>query len=242
MTLPPPKKSHSREVEHLLRRRSFIRRATAGTLLTGLCGGLYALDDLLTNEAMAETRSDGRRRVPPGQRVLRALKPMGGTPGSPNPSDFSLTIHGEVERPLTLDFAGLLRSDNVELAVDVHCVTGWTVLDARFKGVRVRDLAERVGVKEGVRHVIFEGAHGYSANVRLDEATAPNVLIAHRLNGRSLARPHGAPARVVIPDLYFWKGPKWIQSIRFVRRDEPGFWETRGYNNHADPWLEERYA
>ncbi len=241
MTVPPPK-NHSREVEHLLRRRSFIRRATAGTLLTGLCGGLYALDDLLTNEAMAETRSDGRPRVPPGQRVLRALKPMGGTPGSPNPSDFSLTIHGEVERPLTLDFAGLLRSDNVELAVDVHCVTGWTVLDARFKGVRVRDLAERVGVKEGVRHVIFEGAHGYSANVRLDEALAPDVLVAHRLNGRSLARPHGAPARAVIPNLYFWKGPKWLKSIRFVRRDEPGYWETRGYNNHADPWLEERYA
>ncbi|MCA9662015.1 MAG: molybdopterin-dependent oxidoreductase, partial [Myxococcales bacterium] len=160
----------------------------------------------------------------------------------PNPSDFSLTIHGEVERPLTLDFAGLLRSDNVELTVDVHCVTGWSVLGARFKGVRVRDLAERVGVKSTARHVIFEGAHGYTANVRLDEALAPDVLVAHRLDGRALARPHGAPVRAVVPSLYFWKSPKWLTGIRFVRRDEPGYWETRGYNNHADPWLEERYA
>ncbi|MEZ4382505.1 MAG: molybdopterin-dependent oxidoreductase [Nannocystaceae bacterium] len=230
------------EIERLLRRRDFIRKATTGTVLAGLAGGLYVLDDVLTGEAKAESRADGRPRVPPGQRVLRQLKPMGGTPGSPNPSDFSLTIHGEVERPLTLDFAGLLRSDNVELAVDVHCVTGWSVLGARFKGVRVRDLAERVGVKDSARHVIFEGAHGYTANVRLDEALAPDVLVAHRLDGRALARPHGAPVRAVVPSLYFWKSPKWLTGIKFVRRDEPGYWETRGYNNHADPWLEERYA
>ena len=239
MTTP---KQPPREVDRLLQRRAFIRTATTGTVVAGLCGGLYVLDDLLTNEAKAENRSDGRPRVPPGQRVLRALKPMGGTPGSPNPSDFSLTIHGDVERPMTLDFAGLLRSDNVELVVDVHCVTGWTVLGARFKGVRVRDLAERVGLKDGVKHVIFEGAHGYTANVRLGEALAPDVLVAHRLDGRSLARPHGAPVRAVIPSLYFWKSAKWLTGIRFVRRDEPGYWETRGYNNHADPWLEERYA
>jgi DMSO/TMAO reductase YedYZ molybdopterin-dependent catalytic subunit len=240
--MPTAKKPKSPEVERLVRRRDFIRKATTGTVLAGLAGGLYVLDDVLTREAKAEDRADGRPRVPPGQRVIRQLKPMGGTPGSPNPSDFSLTIHGEVERPLTLDFAGLLRSDNVELTVDVHCVTGWSVLGARFKGVRVRDLAERVGVKSTARHVIFEGAHGYTANVRLDEALAPDVLVAHRLDGRALPRPHGAPVRAVVPSLYFWKSPKWLTGIKFVRRDEPGYWETRGYNNHADPWLEERYA
>jgi len=28
----------------------------------------------------------------------------------------------------------------------------------------------------------------------------------------------------------------------FTPIDHPGFWETRGYNNHGDPWLEERYS
>jgi DMSO/TMAO reductase YedYZ molybdopterin-dependent catalytic subunit len=48
--------------------------------------------------------------------------------------------------------------------------------------------------------------------------------------------------RAVVPQLYFWKSAKWLTGIRFVAHDEPGYWETRGYNNHADPWREERYA
>jgi DMSO/TMAO reductase YedYZ molybdopterin-dependent catalytic subunit len=48
--------------------------------------------------------------------------------------------------------------------------------------------------------------------------------------------------RALVPDLYFWKSAKWLTGIRFVARDEPGYWEVRGYHNHADPWREERYA
>lgn len=230
------------DLDRLLARRRFIQTATTGTVLVGLAGGLYVLDDLLTGEARAESRADGRPRVPPGQRVLRALRPMGGIPGSPSLSEFRLKVHGEVERPFELDFAGLLAMPQVEHASDVHCVTGWSVLGALWKGVRVRDLAEKAGLKEGVRHVVFEGAHGYTANVRVGEALAPDVLVAHRLEGQPLARPHGAPVRAVVPSLYFWKSAKWLTGIKFVRRDEPGYWETRGYHNHADPWLEERYG
>ena len=78
--------------------------------------------------------------------------------------------------------------------------------------------------------------------VPIANALAPDSLIAHRYDGSALARRHGAPARAVIPQLYFWKSAKWITGIRFVRRDEPGFWETRGYHNHADPWKEERHS
>jgi len=52
----------------------------------------------------------------------------------------------------------------------------------------------------------------------------------------------GAPVRAVVPEFYFWKSAKWLTGIRFSNHDEPGYWETRGYNNHADPWREERYA
>jgi DMSO/TMAO reductase YedYZ molybdopterin-dependent catalytic subunit len=130
----------------------------------------------------------------------------------------------------------------VDLTLDVHCVTGWSVLGARFRGIRVRDLAERAGVHPTARHVIFEAAHGYTSNVPLREALAPDVLIAHELDGRPLPRTHGGPARAVVPSLYFWKSAKWIDGIRFVRRDAPGYWEVRGYHNHADPWREERYG
>jgi DMSO/TMAO reductase YedYZ molybdopterin-dependent catalytic subunit len=62
------------------------------------------------------------------------------------------------------------------------------------------------------------------------------------MNGKPFGRSHGAPVRSLVPDLYFWKSAKWLTGIRFAKRDEPGYWETRGYHNHADPWLEERYG
>ena len=233
----------SPEVQASLTRRSFIARAASGTVITAMGGSLlYTLSDRLTREAQAMTTVDGRPRLPPGQRALEALRPMGGTPGSAAVSDFRLQIHGEVEKPLTLDWAGLLAQPQAELELDVHCVTGWSLLGASWKGVRLQDLAKAVGVKPGVRHVIFEAAAGYTANVRLSEALAPDVLIAHRHDGKPLARPHGAPVRAVMPSLYFWKSAKYLTGIKFVSRDEPGYWETRGYHNHADPWLEERYS
>ena len=48
--------------------------------------------------------------------------------------------------------------------------------------------------------------------------------------------------RVVVPRLYFWKSAKWVTRIELRAEDQPGFWEVRGYHNHGDPWLEERYG
>ncbi|HEX3774174.1 MAG TPA: molybdopterin-dependent oxidoreductase [Polyangiaceae bacterium] len=224
-----------------LARRQFIQTAGAGTVVLAL-GGTYVLSDELTREAKAQTRDDGRPRLPPGQRVIHALRPMGGEPGDPSPGAYRLRVHGAVEAPFELGFAELLALPQVELALDVHCVTTWSVLGATFKGVRVADLAQRAKPKPSARHVIFEAAHDYTSNVALRDALKPNVLVAHQLDGAPLARAHGAPVRAVVPDFYFWKSAKWLTGIRFSEHDEPGYWETRGYNNHADPWKEERYA
>jgi DMSO/TMAO reductase YedYZ molybdopterin-dependent catalytic subunit len=78
--------------------------------------------------------------------------------------------------------------------------------------------------------------------VPLKEAFAANSLVTYRLDGKPFQRQHGAPVRGLVPDLYFWKSAKWITGLRFVKDDKPGFWEVRGYHNHADPWREERYG
>jgi DMSO/TMAO reductase YedYZ molybdopterin-dependent catalytic subunit len=225
-----------------LARRRFLVHAASGTVISALGGGLYVLSDRLTREARAQTRDDGRPRLPPGQQVIEALKPMGGQAGSPNRKDFRLKVHGEVEQPLELDFRDLLELDVVTLHADVHCVTGWSVLGAKWTGVRIKELASLAGVKHTARHIVFEAAHGYTANVRLTEGLADDCLVTWELDDHPLRRPNGAPVRGLVPDLYFWKSAKWLTGIRFVARDEPGYWEVRGYNNHADPWKEERYA
>ena len=215
----------------------------ATTVICALGGATYVLaEEEAERRARALMRPDGRPRLPPNQYLLAKIRAMGGTEGDPSPSAWRLQVHGEVESPFTIDMAELLKMTQVDQTCDVHCVTKWTVLDSHWTGVKVADLAARAKPKPSAHHVIFEATAGYTANVPIREALAPNVLVAHKYEGTPLARAHGAPARVIVPDLYFWKSAKWITGIRFVSGDRPGYWETRGYHNHADPWKEERYG
>lgn len=230
-------------LEPSMGRRIFLRSVTAGTVVVALGGGGYCLaSEEEEKKARATARTDGRPKLPPGQYLLKKIRAMGGTEGDPSPGAWKLSVSGEVDAPFTLDFADLLKMTQVEQVCDVHCVTKWTVLDAKWTGVKLADLAARAKVRPNARHVIFEASAGYTANVPLREALAPNVLIAHKYEGVPLARPHGAPVRALVPDLYFWKSAKWLTGIKFVASDRPGYWETRGYHNHADPWKEERYG
>lgn len=231
------------ELQKAWDRRQFVKSAAAGTALMALGGALVRLAaDDLTREARAEKRTDGKNRLPPGQRAIDKLRPMGGEEGDGDVRTFKLRVHGLVKSPFEVDYAGLLKLPVVEKETDIHCVTGWSLVGGLWKGVQIATLAEKAEVKSEARFVIFEAAHGYTTNVPLKEATADTAMVTYRLNGKPLALEHGAPVRGLVPDLYLWKSAKWITGIRFVKNDEPGYWETRGYNNHADPWKEERYA
>ena len=231
------------ELQKTWDRRSFLKSAAAGTAIVAFGGALFRLAaDDLSRKAAAEDRSDGRKRLPPGQRVIERLRDMGGDEGDGDVKTFRLRVHGAVKQEVTLDYGALLKLPQAEVQADVHCVTGWSVIGSTFKGVLISTLADKVGVKGEARHVILEAANGYTANVLLSEAMGPTSMVTYRMNGRPFPIEHGAPVRGLMPDLYFWKSPKWITGVRFQRDDEPGYWETRGYNNHADPWKEERYA
>jgi len=223
-------------------RRAFLT-AAAGTLVsTGLPGTFAALAEADRQAIAAELRADGRPRLPPGQTAVERIQDMGGTPGPDNRDGWTLNIHGEVRRPLALTFADLLGLRQSRIVCDIHCVTGWTLLDSAWGGVRASEvvaLAEPLGT---AGFAVFEAAHGYTTSVPLRDLQDPNVILAHTLYGQTLSSPHGGPVRGLVPDRYFYKSAKWLEGIRIVARDEPGFWETRGYSNSADPWKEERYS
>ena len=224
----------------MIDRRRFLAGLSAGSAVVALGSmGLVACDRA-TERARKEKRDDGRSRLPPGQYLIERLRPMGGAEGDPSPRNFKLKVHGEVDAPFEIDFAGLLSMPQIEQTCDVHCVTKWSVLGAHWTGVRLAEIAKRAKVRSSATHVIFEAAEGYTANVPIDEALRPNVLLAHRYENEALEMPNGPPVRALVPDLYFWKSAKWLTSVHFSDVDRPGFWETRGYHNHADPWKEER--
>ncbi len=231
-------------LEPSMSRRTFVKRvAIVGTTVLALGGATYTFASSEDEKkARATKRPDGRPRLPPDQYLLERIRPMGGTSGDPSPGGWKVQVSGDIDNPFTLDFAELLKMPQVEQTCDVHCVTKWTVLDSKWTGVRLADIAARAKLQKSVRHVIFESTAGYTSNIRIGEALRPEVILAHKYEGSPLARAHGAPVRAVVPDLYFWKSAKWLTGIRFSNVDRPGYWEVRGYHNHADPWSEERYG
>ena len=90
----------------------------------------------------------------------------------------------------------------------------------------------------------FAMAHsygGYTTNLALEDLTDGKAWVVTEYEGEELPREHGGPARLLVPHLYFWKSAKWVSGLRIMDHNEPGFWEENGYNNHGDPWKEERY-
>jgi len=182
-------------------------------------------------------------RTPPGQ-ILTDKFPVlsyGPTPRF-DPRKWDFRVFGEVDEPLLLSYEQFRALPQSRQVSDFHCVTTWSRLDNAWEGVKVRDLIKLVRLKPSARFVIVHCDGGYTTNLPLDEFDDDDVMLAYRRDGRDLEPDHGFPLRLIVPRLYGWKSAKWVRAIEFSAQDRPGFWEVRGYHNHANPWTEERYS
>src|SRR6266568_4667572 len=108
-----------------------------------------------------------------------------------------------------------------------------------WEGVSVDTLLAQV--EYDASYVLAFSDGGYTTNLPLEEVLDGKAWVVDTYEGQPLAPQHGGPARLLVPHLYFWKSAKWVRGLRLIDQDEPGFWESLGYNNHGDPWKEERY-
>jgi DMSO/TMAO reductase YedYZ molybdopterin-dependent catalytic subunit len=183
----------------------------------------------------------GMPRLPPRQGEEDALLPMDiGQEPDITLDRWQLVVDGAVEAPLTLRWEDLLALPQVEITADFHCVTGWSVLDLAWRGVPLDAVLALARPRASATHVMAHGRDGYSANVPLEEALKDDVLVAHTLSGAPLPRAHGGPARLVTPQLWAWKGAKWLSRLELMEHDRRGYWEIRGYSNTAWPWRDDR--
>jgi DMSO/TMAO reductase YedYZ molybdopterin-dependent catalytic subunit len=181
-------------------------------------------------------------RLPPGQRLVKnwPVLDLGAHPKIPL-DKWRLTIAGLIRTPMQLrwaDFQALPQRDSLS---DIHCVTSWSRYDNHWRGVHLVDLLPLVQPLPEAQYVMLTSYDTYTTNVPLAELAAADVLLATHWEGQELTVEHGGTVRAVVPKLYFWKSAKWLKRIDFLAADQPGFWETRGYHNHGDPWTEERY-
>lgn len=184
-------------------------------------------------------------RLPPGQYETRDFPVLSAGP-TPRTSleawDFTIRGRSEPVARWTWDEFEALPHETV--TTDIHCVTKWSKFDTVWEGVSVDTLlaaAAARGVAEAP-FVLAVSDGGYTTNLPLADVMGGKAWVAVRYDGAPLAPEHGGPARLLVPHLYFWKSAKWVRQIRFMERDEAGFWESLGYHSYGDPWREQRYA
>ena len=150
------------------------------------------------------------------------------------PATYRLRIDGHIAHPLELTYGDLRSMTNHEVTFTFTCVTGWTVPNTHWRGVRLADLIEQVQPRADVHGLEFYSADGvYIDSLSLDEAQQSNVLLAMDLDGKPISADHGAPVRLLVPDMYGYKSVKWLNRISFVSQQVPGYWEQRGYPVNA---------
>ncbi len=198
-------------------------------------------DDGGRREKEKNARSEGR--LPPGQSLTIKWPVLhaGNVPRF-DAASWDFKIDGLVEEPLRFTWQEFRALPQVEVTSDFHCVTRWSRLDNRWKGVLVTEVLKRVQVNPGAEYVLVLAEEGYTANVPLKDLERPDVLFAFEHDGEALPAKHGGPLRLVVPQLYAWKSVKWVRGFTLLNHDELGFWERNGYHAYGDPWKEQRYS
>lgn len=170
-----------------------------------------------------------------------------------NEETWHFKLFGAVKEEVVLTFEQVMSLPKTTSTLDMHCVTTWSKFDTTFEGITFRDFLNLVEIDPDVKFVKIYGYlngdwFGYSANLPLEALLKDDSLFVYRWSDKNhdwgdISPKHGYPLRFIPPaTFYLWKGSKWVSGIEFLKEDEAGFWEERGYSMGADPWKEDRFS
>jgi DMSO/TMAO reductase YedYZ molybdopterin-dependent catalytic subunit len=167
------------------------------------------------------------------------------------PADWRLRIEGRVKHPVTLDLDALRTLPSVTHEVWMECAGNsrrrfdppgegnqWddqAVSNARFTGVPLVSILDKVGVEDDAVDVVASGydvdANGtrFQRGLPLDVARQPEVLLAYEMNGEPIPHPNGGPVRIVVPRWAGIASVKWPASIEVVNTPFHGYFNAERY-------------
>lgn len=154
---------------------------------------------------------------------------------------WTLLVHGLVDRETTLTFGELVGLPMIEQFVTIACVSnqigGDLVGNAKWTGVRLRDVLDMAGVQAGATQLVGRSVDGFTAGMPtawvMDPAREP--MIAVKMNDEPLPRAHGFPARLIVPGLFgYVSATKWLAELELTTWEAfDGFWVPRGWAKEA---------
>jgi DMSO/TMAO reductase YedYZ molybdopterin-dependent catalytic subunit len=162
-------------------------------------------------------------------------------------NDWQLTIHGMVDRPITLNYAELLRRPLIERDITLTCVSnevgGDLISTARWIGAPLTPLLEEAGIRSGADQLVGRSVDGFTAGAPLAIAMdGRDSMLAVAMNGVPLPLPHGFPVRMIIPGLYgYVSATKWLVDLEVTTFDAfDAYWISRGWSQRGPIKTESR--
>ncbi|MDF1663744.1 MAG: molybdopterin-dependent oxidoreductase [Planctomycetota bacterium] len=186
------------------------------------------------------------RELPPNQAIVADGKwpVIGEAKPRASSAPWTLSVFGLVKNKQVLTLEDLRARPQIERTLDIHCVTRWSKLGARFRGIRLLSLLEEAVLDPSAGFVSFTARSdvGHNSSLKLSDLAALDPMIAFEYDGEALGTGHGGPMRLVVEGRYFYKSVKWLEQIELLAEDRLGTWEGgSGYHNLGDPWQEQRF-
>ena len=164
-----------------------------------------------------------------------------------DPADWSLRIHGMVEREVVISWDELLTLPMQESHVTLACVSnevgGDLIGNALWLGHPVRELLARAGIDPDADMVLSRSSDGFTASTPIEALTDDrDALLAVGMNGEPLPIEHGFPVRMVVPGLYgYVSATKWVTELEVTRFDRAtAYWTDRGWSERGPIKLQSR--
>lgn len=248
-------------------RRKFL---VAGLSVAGVAAAAGAGGQVLSNRRFNVNASRAAVKLAPPAQKVAPLRPgtelniPGLTPFYTSNSSFyrvdtalvvpqlttqqwSLRIHGMVDKPMTISFSDLIRRPQLERDITICCVSesvgGNLLSNARWQGTPFADLLREAGVQPGASQIVMRDVNGMNLGVSTEAIMdGRHSLLAYGMNGVALPPEHGFPVRVVVPGLYgYVSACKWVVDMELTTYAAyNAYWTKRGWSSQAEIKTESR--
>lgn len=152
-------------------------------------------------------------------------------------NQWELEVGGLVENPLVLSYSDILNMPQSSVFATLESISnprgGSMIGNAVWTGVSFDYILEYAVPDKDALEVVFYCEDGYSTSLTIEEVLVEGVILAYKMNGKALTPEHGYPVRMVVPEKYGMKWPKWVNTIELVDYDYKGYWEQRGWSDYA---------
>jgi len=156
-----------------------------------------------------------------------------GHPGELDRESWEIEVSGLCQKPTVLSWDDIINMPRTIAEARLTSVTRWSV-NGDWGGVKLSDILDLVEASPDVEYIRFWSVGKiYDTSIPVEIARKERTLLAYEFDGQLLDEDYGGPIRAFVPYLWGYKSAKSVVKIELMDHYVPGYWEKRGYTDHA---------